>query len=63
MIMALTEQQLEMLGDELVPYFQQLEYHVIADIARRVAKTGRLPETAEIMVEALQGKAESLWIS
>lgn len=57
--MALTEQQLEMLGDELVPYFQQLEYHVIADIARRVAKTGRLPETAEIMVEALQGKGYS----
>lgn len=59
MTMALTEQQLELLGDELVPYFQQLEYHVIADIARRVAKTGRLPETAEIMVESLQGKGYS----
>lgn len=48
-----------MLGDELVPIYQQLEYHVIADIVRRVAKTGRLTETAEIMVETLRDKGYS----
>lgn len=52
--MALTEEQLELLGDELVPIFQRLEREVINDIARRVAKTGRLTETAEIQAEALQ---------
>ena len=59
MIMALTEQQIEMLGDDLVPIFQQLEYSVICDIARRVAKTGRLTETAEIMVDTLRDKGYS----
>lgn len=59
MIMALTEQQIEMLGDDLVPIYQQLEYSVICDIARRVAKTGRLTETAEIMVETLRDKGYS----
>ena len=59
MIMALTDQQIEMLGDDLVPIFQQLEYSVICDIARRVAKTGRLTETAEIMVDTLRDKGYS----
>ena len=39
--MALTDEQLELLGNRLVPLYQELEQDVIADIARRVKKTGR----------------------
>lgn len=51
--MALTEEQLRILGERLVPLYQELEQEVIADIARRVKKTGRYTETAEIMVKSL----------
>lgn len=49
----LTEEQLEMLGDEIAALYQQLENDVIADIARRVRKTGRFTETAELMAQAM----------
>lgn len=57
--MALTEEQLELLGEQLVPLFQTFERAVINDIARRLAKTGRLTETAEIMAETLRDKGFS----
>lgn len=48
--MALTDKQIEKLADDyLVGLYQQLEKNVLQDIARRVRKTGRLTETAEIM--------------
>lgn len=48
--MALTDEQIEALGDKyLVGLYQGLEKDVLQDIARRVRKTGRLTETAEIM--------------
>lgn len=57
--MALTEEQLELLGNRLVPLFQQFERAVINDVARRLVKTGRLTETAEIMAETLRDKGFS----
>jgi hypothetical protein len=39
--------------------YQQLEADVIADIARRVKKTGRFTETAELMAQAMKEKGES----
>ena len=48
--MALTEEQIEHLADKyLVGLYQQMEKDVIQDVARRVRKTDRLTETAEIM--------------
>lgn len=48
--MALTDEQIEALADDyLVGIYQRYERDVIQDIARRVRKTGRLTETAEIM--------------
>lgn len=48
--MALTDAQIEALADKyLVGLYQQMEKDVIQDVARRVRKTGRLTETAEIM--------------
>ena len=57
--MALTEEQMEILGDRLVPLFQEFERAVIADIARRLRKTERLTETAEIMAVTLKDKGFS----
>ena len=54
--MALTVEQLEILGAALADVYQQLERAAIADIARRLRKTERLTETAELMAEALQQK-------
>ena len=50
----LTEEQLEIYGDVLVPVFQQLEQDVIADIARRFRKEERWTETAELQAEELR---------
>lgn len=48
--MALTDEQIEKLADKyLVGLYQNMEKDVLQDIARRVRKTGRLTETAEIM--------------
>lgn len=57
--MALSEEQLEILGARLVPLYQQLERDVLNDIARRLMKTGTLTETAEIMAESLRLKGYS----
>lgn len=51
--MALTEEQMREFGERLVPLYQELEQNVISDIARRVKKTGRYTETAEIMAKSL----------
>ena len=50
----LTENQYEMLGDKIATLYQDLEREVIADIARRVKKTARLTETAELIAKAEQ---------
>lgn len=51
----LTDEQIEILGDEyLVSLYQELEKYVIQDIARRVRKTDRFTETAEIMVKSMK---------
>lgn len=51
----LTQEQIEALTDKyLIKLFQQLEHDVIVDIARRVRKTGRLTETAEIMAREMR---------
>lgn len=55
----LTDEQLELLGNKLVPLYQELEQDVIADIARRVKKTGRYTETAELMARALMEQGYS----
>lgn len=57
--MALTVEQLEILGAALADVYQQLERAAIADIARRLRKTERLTETAELMAEALRQKGYS----
>ncbi len=50
----LTENQLEMLGDKGAALIQASEQDIIADIARRIKKTGRFTETAELQVMALR---------
>ena len=55
----LTDEQKDAIGMALVPLYQQLERDVIADCARRLQKTGRLTETAEIMADALRAKGYS----
>ena len=52
--MALTDEQLELFGGQLAALYQDFERAVIGDIARRLAKTGRLTETAELMAETLR---------
>lgn len=50
--MALTPEQIDLIANEyLVGVFQEMEQDVISDIARRVRKTGRLTETAELMAQ------------
>jgi hypothetical protein len=55
----LTDEQLEVIGSRLVGLYQQLERDVIADIVRRLANTGRLTETAELMAQSLREKGYS----
>lgn len=50
----LTEEQIEMFGDRGAAVFQAAEQDIIADIARRVKKTGRFTETAELQAMALR---------
>lgn len=57
--MALSEEQMEILGERLVPMFQQFEGAVIADVAHRLRKTGTLTKTAELMAKELRGKGFS----
>lgn len=50
--MSLTPEQIETIADDyLVGIFQEMEQDVLSDIARRVRKTGRLTETAELMAQ------------
>lgn len=52
--MSLTPEQIETIADRyLVGLFQEMEQDVLADIARRVRKTGRLTETAELMAQSM----------
>lgn len=52
--MSLTPEQIDVIADKyLVGLFQEMEQDVLADIARRVRKTGRLTETAELMAQAM----------
>lgn len=52
--MSLTPEQIDAIADKyLVGLFQEMEQDVLADIARRVRKTGRLTETAELMAQSM----------
>lgn len=49
----LTDEQLEIFGDRMAGLYQAYEQDVISDIARRVKKTGRYTETAELMAQQM----------
>lgn len=49
----LTEEQLEIISETITPLFQYLEKEVIADIARRIAKTLTYSRTAELQAIAM----------
>ena len=52
--MGLTREQVEILENKYITgLFDQMESEVIADIARRVKKTGRYTETAELMAKVM----------
>ena len=55
----LTEEQLELFGDQIAEVYQAFEQDMIADIARRVKKTGRFTETAELMAQAMRAAGDS----
>lgn len=58
--MALTDEQIEILGDEyLIEMYQELERQIIQDIARRIRKTERLTETAELMAKNMHEEGYS----
>ena len=50
----LTDEQLDFFAGATTDIFQQLENDILADIARRVRKTERWTETAELQAEALR---------
>lgn len=50
----LSEEQLEIISEAIQPLFQYLEAEVIADIARRVAKTLSYSRTAELQALSMQ---------
>lgn len=49
----LSEEQLEIISEAITPLFQYLEKEVIADIARRIAKTLTYSRTAELQAMAM----------
>lgn len=51
--MALTDRQLEIISDALVPLFQYLENEVIVEVARRIAATLSYTTTAENMAREM----------
>lgn len=58
--MSLTPEQIDAIADKyLVGIFQEMEQDVLADIARRVRKTGRLTETAELMAQSMMNQGFS----
>lgn len=55
----LPEEVLEQLGDRGAALFQAFEQDLIADIARRIKKTGRYTETAELQAQAMMAEGVS----
>lgn len=55
----LPEEVLEQLGDRGAALFQAFEQDLIADIARRIRKTGRYTETAELQAQAMMAEGVS----
>lgn len=55
----LPEEVLEQLGDRGAALFQAFEQDLIADIARRIKKTGRYTETAELQAQAMMADGVS----
>lgn len=49
----LSEEQLEIIEEALVPLFQYLEHEVIVDIARRIQKTMTYTRTAELQAHSM----------
>lgn len=57
---ALSEEQMDILADKyIMSLYTDLEDEVIADIARRVQKTGRYTETAELMAKSMHEQGYS----
>lgn len=52
--MALTEEQLEIISEALLPLFQYLEKEVIVDIARRIKQTLTYSRTAELQAMSMR---------
>lgn len=52
--MALTEEQLEIISDAMVPLFQYLEEQVIIDVAKRIKESMVYTRTAELEAESMQ---------
>ncbi|MGN1313764.1 MAG: phage minor capsid protein [Lachnospiraceae bacterium] len=51
---ALTPEQIDILVDKyIIGLYQEMEREIIADIARRIKKTGRYTETAELMAKSM----------
>lgn len=50
----LSEEQLEIIEEALVPLFQYLEHEVIVDIARRIQKTMTYTRTAELQAHSMR---------
>lgn len=50
----LSEEQLEIISEAIAPLFQYLEKEVIADIARRIAKTLTYSRTAELQAMSME---------
>ena len=58
--MALTPEQIDLIANKyLVGLFQEMEQDVISDIVRRIRKTGRITETAELMVQSMANQGFS----
>ena len=49
----LSEEQLEIISETIVPLFQYLEHEVIVDIALRIAKTLTYSRTAELQAMSM----------
>ena len=52
--MALTDEQLEIVSEALLPLFQYLEKEVIIDVANRIKKSLAYTRTAELKAESMQ---------
>ena len=52
--MALTDEQLEIISEALLPLFQYLEKEVIIDVANRIKKSLAYTRTAELKAESMQ---------